>query len=528
MSKTYNATTEEELPVPGTQRLIDIENGKLLLIPAPTVSPDDPLNWPRWRKHLTSFSWVIYVFFNSLANANLASVLEPLSEANGLSISVLNAGTGYLFLLAGWGLFFWQPFALQYGKRLTYIISLLGIVAVTMWAPYVTTEGQWYGRSILAGFFAAPVEALPELSIADVYFTHERGTMTGLYAMTLVGSNFAAPLICGFINVGQGWRWVFYYPSIFAGAAAVLLFFIMEETSFDRRGLELQTTEEAFVEDDTSRFGTKEVSESVSLGASTPKRQFNLTRHLNPVRVSHPFVFHRRLLLQARFLLFPLPLFAGFLYGSSLIWFNVMNATASTIFSAPPYNFSSSIVGLTYISPMLGTLGAAIYNGYFSDILAKRLARRNEQGVFEPEYRLPLVLLLLLVTPASLILWGVGAAHGIHWFGLVVAMCGLGFQNTVGAGAAFSYLVDTYTEMSGDALTAVIVVRNTMSFAINYGITPWTENLGLSDAFVTAAMVGLVCVATTVPFIWKGKEVRSRSKRAYWKMVTREGRGSQS
>lgn len=40
------------------------------------------------------------------------------------------------------------------------------------------------------------------------YFTHERGTYMGVYALFLTGSNFVAPLCSGFINYGQNWQWV--------------------------------------------------------------------------------------------------------------------------------------------------------------------------------------------------------------------------------------------------------------------------------------------------------------------------------
>lgn len=56
------------------------------------------------------------------------------------------------------------------------------------------------------------------------------------------------------------------------------------------------------------------------------------------------------------FLSFPIIFYSGFSYGSSLIWFNVLNGTASLILSAEPYNFSSSIVGLCYLSPLIGII----------------------------------------------------------------------------------------------------------------------------------------------------------------------------
>ena len=56
----------------------------------------------------------------------------------------------------------------------------------------------------------------------------------GLYAFFLAGSNYFAPVICGFIAQYQGWRWVFYYPSIFVGCAIIFLFFFCEETNYIR------------------------------------------------------------------------------------------------------------------------------------------------------------------------------------------------------------------------------------------------------------------------------------------------------
>lgn len=54
------------------------------------------------------------------------------------------------------------------------------------------------------------------------------------------------------------------------------------------------------------------------------------------------------------FLSFPVIFYAGFSYGSNLVWFNVLNGTASLILSGNPYDFSSSMVGLSYLSPIVG------------------------------------------------------------------------------------------------------------------------------------------------------------------------------
>lgn len=73
------------------------------------------------------------------------------------------------------------------------------------------------------------------------------------------------------------------------------------------------------------------------------------------------------------------------------------------------------------------------------------------------------------MVPGSLILWGVGAAHQVHWVALVSGMGCLAFTSCVGVTISVNYLIDSYHDISGDALVTVILVRNTISFAVGYG-----------------------------------------------------------
>jgi hypothetical protein len=103
------------------------------------------------------------------------------------------------------------------------------------------------------------------------------------------------------------------------------------------------------------------------------------------------------------------------------VWFNVLNATASLILAGEPYSFAASMVGVAYVSPLIGVGISSIYTGYFGNWFVIKMARRNN-GIMEPEHRLWLFSASVLLLPFGLILWGVGAAHHVQWFGLIFAM----------------------------------------------------------------------------------------------------------
>jgi MFS family permease len=358
----------------------------------------------------------------------------------------------------------------------------------------------------------------------------------GIYSFALAGSNYFAPVVCGFIADHQGWQWVFYWPAIFLAAVFVFLFLFMEETNYTREVVSEDTPEVTLSQGEIKNEKSDPVTADTPTAENgevynTPKTFIQKMSLWQPSPGQNMLTRSWRSL---KYLTWPVIFYAGFSYGSYLIWFNVLNATASLILSGPPYNFSSSMVGLSYLACCVGVVIGAVVSGRLSDILTIRLARRNG-GIMEAESRLWPFAICVVMVPCSLILWGVGAAHSVHWFGLVFAMGCLAFTSAVGVTLSVNYLIDSYHGISGDAIVTVILIRNTMSFAISYGqvsfrqissmlaniwgsITPWITHLGYQNCFISAAFVGMAASSAFIIMMVYGKMFRTRSAEKYYEL----------
>lgn len=203
---------------------------------------------------------------------------------------------------------------------------------------------------------------------------------------------------------------------------------------------------------------------------------------------------------------------------TSLPRYAVYNATASAFLSAPPYNFNSSQVGLTYLAPLFGSIAGGFVAGPLADWHTLRLAWRNG-GVREPEQRLWALAIYSTAVPLGLLLWGLGAAYGWH-FGILILGGFLCSMCSIASGVSIAYNVDCFKEIAGESMVSLILVRNTLTFAFNYGITPWIEASGIRDTFIAVAVLAMATGFTFLGVVWKGKCLRRRSAERYWRYAS--------
>jgi len=80
-------------------------------------------------------------------------------------------------LLQGVGNLVWMPLILKYGRRPVYVSSFVGYTICAIWAGVAKSYANALAARIVMGFFAGSGECLGPLTIADVFFLHQRGTM---------------------------------------------------------------------------------------------------------------------------------------------------------------------------------------------------------------------------------------------------------------------------------------------------------------------------------------------------------------
>lgn len=81
------------------------------------------------------------------------------------------------FLMLGVSNVVWVPLMVKYGRRPIYIASFVLYMATAAWCAVAKSPSSMLAARALLGCAAGAGEVLGPLTIADIFFVHQRGAM---------------------------------------------------------------------------------------------------------------------------------------------------------------------------------------------------------------------------------------------------------------------------------------------------------------------------------------------------------------
>ncbi|KAL5587224.1 hypothetical protein FOVSG1_012360 [Fusarium oxysporum f. sp. vasinfectum] len=483
----------------------------LALYPVPSDDPNDPLQWPKWKKTTLLLLVSVYSF---LANGSLFGptvYVNYLADKFHKTPNQTSQLTTYPNLLFGFGSLIFVPMYRKIGRRPVMLISLVLYCAGLLGSALSKSYDTLLGFRMLHAFASSVCEALPAQVVADVFFLHERGKALGWYTFALTTGTLSAVAASYMLAGGHSYNLFFWVEFAIGCVLLLAVFFLFEETMFFRDshipGVPLNADGSARLQKDEEHQTTEEIEIQ-----TTPRnyvrdsylQQLKLIRRTDP---NSPIV----MMMARSFTYFVVPPVFwvcstyGIIIGLAALAFT---ATFPGIVTSPPYSWPIENTGLIAVSAFLGYLAAAGPFSSLPDRFSARLTKKNN-NIYEAEYRLWCLVVVLFVSPASLILYGYSAEKQLHWFGLVFAVGLFQFGAFFFLTYTLAYAMDSYEANVPEMLIAMNIGKQAISFGFGYEVINWI----IKDGYVTV-FAGIFCSVllvnnlTVFVFLVFGKRLR--------------------
>ncbi|KAF2195068.1 MFS general substrate transporter [Zopfia rhizophila CBS 207.26] len=487
----------------GNVRLRHAETNEIVLIPTPSTDPNDPLNWSKAYRHYLAGLVCLAIFFTNFLAGGPSVAIVPITTTffgpPGPDLAGNISKVSYFFtctaLLQGMGNLFWVPCTIKFGRRPVYVASFTLYTACAAWAGGATSYSSELAARIIMGFASGAGETLAPLTISDIFFLHERGTIMALYTCALSAGVAGGIVLAGLITINLNWRYIYWVSVALIGASTVLVIFTFPETEFPR------TTTMADIGDPDTSIKKRSWAQGLSLmpGNYTQESWFKL--------------FIRPIILLA----LPPVLWATLVMAVTIGFLVAISSNFATAFETA-YNFEPWQSGLCFISGIIGSLIAIFFGGHMSDMIADFLTKRNG-GIREPEMRLPALIISTITAPLALVLYGVGIGANLHWIAATIGLGLLNFSIVQATNVSLVYTIDAYRPIAGEITVTQLGFKSAFGFLLSFYTNPWIAQSGYERSFGAMAGISGAVILGWIPLYFFGSAIRQVTWR--WGFVKR-------
>ncbi|GAB7354439.1 hypothetical protein MBLNU459_g4928t1 [Dothideomycetes sp. NU459] len=477
-AKPYHSKDLEahEVPYLNEDGLLDFSPGDI----------ENPKNWSAARRWYISVVSVLLVVNATFASSSPSGTLDGI--AKDLHVSVEAAGLVITLFLLGYcaGPLVFAPLSEFYGRRWVFYITFTLYVIFNFLCAFAPNFGALLAGRFLTGVFAsAPLSNAPGV-LADIWGPVDRGNAMALFSMMTFVGPALGPVISGFLELKEDWRWCF-YVLLWLGAFTEVTMFTIPET-----------LPAIVMLNKARRIRAKKIPgfEDVQAPVEVTDRRLST---MYRVALTRPW----------KILVDPIS-FAVAVYLSVVYCLLYMLFTIYPIVFQQKRQWNSGVGEL----PLIGYAIGAFIGGSIIFAVSARDRKRMEAGhKGVPEDRLPVAMIGGVLFPITMFWFAWTAEYdSVPWIVPTIAGTFLSASILLIFVAYLNYLTDTYLMFAASALAANTVARSACGAAAPLFTQYMFDALGVGGG--GSLIAGVACLLAPIPFVFYkyGGPIRERSK----------------
>ncbi|KAJ5814358.1 uncharacterized protein N7503_001108 [Penicillium pulvis] len=445
-------------------------------------------------------------FFSPVSSQIYFPALNTLAKDLHVSNSLINLTLTSYMIFQGLSPMFIGDFADKAGRRPAYILCFTIYIAANIGLALQNNYAALFVLRCLQSAGSSTTIALSSGVVSDVATVAERGSYMGFVtAGSLLGPS-VGPVIGGLLAQYLGWRAIFWFLTIFAGAFLVPFLIFFPETA---RGIvgDGSIPPQKWNMSLISYLKTRKArAEGIESPAGSKKQKLSFPNPFKTLAI----VFQKD---TSIILLSNAILFAGF-YDVS--------ATIPSIYK-DLYGLDDLQIGLCYIPFGLGATIASILNGKFLDFNYRRLAKQLNFPLVKnrtvdlrsfpiEKARLQIAFPLLTIGSMSIVAFGWCLNYGVHLAAPTTILFVMGLSLTGSFNTVSTLLVDLYPTQAAKATAANNFVRCLLGAGATAVVDLMLSSMGRGWCFTFVALVMLCTSPLLLIVIWQGPKWREERR----------------